>query len=923
MKKTIIAFLLIIMGQAQICAKTEMVNITMQRAYTVLQGIYGSSIDSMNVYVRTSYEVINLPSIPSYMSNYMYHVLETGAPRYVFFVDEEPMKGWEHNCACYQIPKFIPYAGYPVSDYYKVEMNMPPTDSGFIPYHLFTSNGSNATNIINVSESAFSNPNASHTYAVILSGGVNCMSNYNRYWNDCSFIYQTLTKKYNIPKSHLYTLVADGTSPGADMVDVSTGAFTSSPLDLDGDGVADINYAATLNNVQQVMAELADSLTEDDQLFFYVIDHGGRTANFGHSYIYLWNGDILYDYQLKNMVDNITAKNINFVFGQCYSGGFVDDLEGPNRTIATACAYNEVSWACSNIAYDEFVYHWTCAMSGTNVTGDSISADVNSDFRTSMQEAYNYAETNDARSETPQFSSNPEHLSQNIAFDGNFVDDYDLYIKDYEGDVGLELPNNKTLPIWESPDIWVRNQEDGDSVFETEPLHVVNTFQIFFTYVRVHNRGTKDYPGDTMFVHLFWADAAVGLDVSTWMGQNYAGGGSNTFTGGLCYPYGTPIGPIAAGCDTVVKVGWQLPSGLLQNIINAGGTFHICHLAVINNKPVFSIPTDIQDLTDGTTYIKRFQKRWIAQENATFYTSPAAASQGLPLVVRNTFDEEREVSIEILPSEKSRAAMKKTEVSVKLAPTLYKAWNTGGRKALKAMTYASMPEKIYLQASDSKIQDLKLAAHQADKIICYFDVVADEDITEDTYYEFDIIQRDKLTGEIMDGEHVKILLQPRQAIQPKIATSIEKGKVVLEEQNVSEASRYEWYDQAGTKVAEGKKVAIMPNSKNKNYRVKVVAEKDGAVNYASTSVKSATVSIEHIAPLPFGSQLTVRLTEAATANMKICITSADDPTVAEEYSVKQGEREMTLYTSQFEKGVCLVTLMQDGQVVDTRKVLHE
>lgn len=922
MKKTIFLVLcFIIMGQVHVNGQSYPVS--EQQVYGLLQDIYGTAIDSMDVFVKESSETVDLPSCPSDMAFYLYFVIKYGINHYVFYVDEEPMKGWEHSCACYHVPKNLPSSNVSLSDfYYKVEMTMPPAESGFVPYHISSSNSLISTNIINVSEGAY-NPNAAHTYAVILSGGAEPQSNHIRYWNDCSFIYQTLTKKYRIPKSHIYSLVADGTDPGEDSYDWHTGSYMSSPLDFDGDGAADINYAATLSNVQQVMGQLATTLTADDELFFYVIDHGGITSDLAHSYICLWNREVLYDNALKTMVDNITAKSINFVFGQCYSGGFVDDLAGPNRTIATACAYNEKSWTCSNMAYDEFVYHWTCAMSGTNVTGDSISADANSDFRTSMLEAYNYAETNDTKGETPQFSSTPGHLAQNIAFDGNFVDDYDLYIKDYDGDVGLEFPNNKALPIWESPDIWIRNQPDGNVVTESEPLHVVNKYQLFYTYVRVHNRGTKDYPGGTMFLHLFWADAAVGLDVSTWTGQNYAGGGSDTFTGGMCSTSGVPISPIAAGCDTVIEVGWQLPPVLLQNIINAGGTFHICHLAVINNKPAFNIPMDVQDMTDGSAYVKRFQKRWIAQENATFYSSPAAASQGLPLVVRNTFDEEREVSIEILPSEKSRAAMKKTEVSVKLPPTLCKAWNTGGRKAQKAMTYTSMPEKIYLQASDSKIQDLKLAAHQADKMVCYFDVVADEDITEDTYYEFDIVQRDKLTGEIMDGEHVKILLQPRQAIQPKIATSTEQGEVVLEEQNVSEASRYEWYDESGTKVAEGKKVAIKPNAKNQNYRVKVVAEKDGAVNYASASVKPATVGIERIAPLPFGSQLTVRLTEAALANMKIRVTSATDPTVAEEYSIKQGEREMTLYTSQFEKGVCLVTLLQDGQVVDTRKVMHE
>lgn len=925
MKKTfLLALLLMILGQVQIHAQLRPVSI--QQAYGLLQSIYGTSIDSMNVSVKECSEVINRPISRNDMSSYMYYVLTRPKPYWIFFVDEEPLKGWEHNCACYYIPQNLLAGNSPLSNhYYKVELNMPPAESGFTSYHVSSSNSLNGINIINVSESTFCNPNAAHTYAVILSGGAYPQANRSRYWNDCSFIYQTLTKKYKIPKSHIYSLISDGTSPGIDIDDWTTDTHMSSPLDFDGDSVADINYAATFSNVQQVMTELADSMTEEDQLFFYVIDHGGHTPNYEHSFIWLWDSDSLYDYQLKNMVDNITAKNINFVLGQCYSGGFVDDLQGANRTIATASAYNESSWACSNYQYDEFVYHWTCAMSGTDANLDSISADVNGDFRTSMLEAYNYAEAHDIRYETPQFSSSPNHLAQNIAFDGNFVDDYDLYISDFEGDVGLEMPDGKSLPIWNSPDIWIRNQTDGDVVFETEPLHVVDEDQDFYTYVRVHNRGTKDYLGGAFYVHLFWADASVGLDYNTWAGNNNGNNSGNTFTGGPCRTTGRHLtDTIAAGESRVIRIKWTLPEELLDNIIANGGYFHICHLVTITNNPNSIHSTTWQDMTDGTAYVKRFQKRWIAQENATFYNSPAAASQGLPLVVRNTFGEEREVNIEILPSDRSRAAMNKTEVAVKLPQALYKAWNTGGRKAQKAMAYVSAPEKVYLQACDSKIQDIRLDAHQADKMVCYFNVIADEDITEDTYYEFNIIQRDKLTGEIMDGENVRILMQPRHAIKPEVVTTVGNDGVVLEERNVSEAARYEWYDETGMKVAEGKKVTIKPNSKIKTYRLKVIAEKDGAVNYASASMEpKATFGIESIAPLPIGSQLTIRLTGSASANTKIRITSASDPTVSEVYTVKQGEREMTLFTSQFDKGVCLVTLLKDGKVVDSRKVMHE
>ena len=78
---------------------------------------------------------------------------------------------------------------------------------------------------------------ASRTYAVILSGGVDKFSNYERYWNDCSFIYQTLVNKYGVPKQNIYPIMSDGDNPAVDM-HCPSGSFVSQPLDLDFDGVS-------------------------------------------------------------------------------------------------------------------------------------------------------------------------------------------------------------------------------------------------------------------------------------------------------------------------------------------------------------------------------------------------------------------------------------------------------------------------------------------------------------------------------------------------------------------------------------------------------------------------------------------------------------------------------------------------------------
>ena len=88
---------------------------------------------------------------------------------------------------------------------------------------------------------------SNNEYAVIISGGCNKFSNRERYWNDCSAMYQALVNVYNYDKDKIFVLMADGTNPGADL-HLNNGSYISSPLDLDGDGIDDIQYSATYSN---------------------------------------------------------------------------------------------------------------------------------------------------------------------------------------------------------------------------------------------------------------------------------------------------------------------------------------------------------------------------------------------------------------------------------------------------------------------------------------------------------------------------------------------------------------------------------------------------------------------------------------------------------------------------------------------------
>ena len=253
-------------------------------------------------------------------------------------------------------------------------------------------------------------------FAVIVSGGMNKLMNHERYFNDCAFLYSTLRRDCHLERDHIFVLMSDGGAPGDDMMVDDANGFCSSPDDLDGDGQRDVFLAATMDNLLDVMDRLYKRLTSDDHLFLFLIDHGGYFDLAGDSYLWLWGGDILTDHMLGLILNGFPTSSVNIVMGQCYSGGFIDNLQGDGRVIATACRSDELSWKCPDRVYDEFVYHWTCAIAGHDEEGMPIDADADGDGQVTMDEAFSYARQHDRCDETPQYSSTPADLGGRWSF---------------------------------------------------------------------------------------------------------------------------------------------------------------------------------------------------------------------------------------------------------------------------------------------------------------------------------------------------------------------------------------------------------------------------------------------------------------------------------------------------------------------------
>ena len=822
-----------------------------------------------------------------------------------FFVDAEPMKGWEHDCYIVSIAKEIGEYLSPAP--LLTKFRLPPMGN-FSPLEVKNRYGVRAFQKPYVKKATLTNEvksAAGRTYAVILSGGHNKYSNSERYWNDCSFVYQTLVNKYGVPKNNIAVVMSDGTNPAEDM-HLTTGGYKSSPLDLDNDGRPDIQYAATHANVKNVLSNFSQRIEKDDHLFFYVIDHGGTRDENNQSYICLWNGEKLHDYELADWLRPFNDKQVyvNAVLGQCFSGGFVEELTNVGCVVATASESDKSSYSCQDIPYDEFVYHWTSAINGADAYGKLVSSDVDNNNRVTMEEAFMYAKQKDCAPEHPQYKSNPISVGEDLAFN-NLPEAVDLYIKDNDEDTGKE-PNLTTKEFWKSPDIWVRNKVDSIKEHEN-PYYSPEHFACII-YVRVYNRGKEDFNGVGQWLHVYWAQASTGLTIKAWKGKELY---KNHVSGG--HLRAVPIPKIPAGGFSDIPVGWSMPGDLISSPSDNG-----------TEKHHFCLTARILDTFDDDSYDPKkthFDVRGsndIAQKNVSI-VSRRELSKGITVFVRNIYGNNHKYSLELRTStEKDKLLFTKANVKMKMAKPIYKAWERGGLRATDIVyNPTASPYSVKLNSSSSKLENICMNGAEFEKVTMNFDFhTSSTDPNEK--YTFDLIQKDE-TGNIVGGETfiVEAPLHIHQGIE---ITPIDLGdgryKLSTDWQ---ETDRVLWTDAVGSDVGTGNNITVTPTLTNNKFSA-IAISSQGEMAQETITLESKT-GFKSISPTLVEDFIDIELhspVKSGNAVLRVNSLTQAGSILLSKY-IPLNIKKIQLNATSLPSGIYVLTYFVDNQIVDSRK----
>lgn len=159
---------------------------------------------------------------------------------------------------------------------------------------------------------------------------------FDEFWNDTYLMWEMLYSKDEYTNENIYVLFKDGSDFNFNDMDDRYKSFPNYCISSITD------YSASKANVQQVFADLATKVTNNDFVYVWIMSHGGNTdpSGTGNSYVYLngynpANPDAgrLYDYELVSMLQSLNAHKILVTIQAPHSGGFATSWTGSENTI--------------------------------------------------------------------------------------------------------------------------------------------------------------------------------------------------------------------------------------------------------------------------------------------------------------------------------------------------------------------------------------------------------------------------------------------------------------------------------------------------------------------------------------------------------------------------------------------------------------
>jgi parallel beta-helix repeat protein len=276
---------------------------------------------------------------------------------------------------------------------------------------------------------------------------------------------------------------------------------------------------------------------------------------------------------------------------------------------------------------------------------------------------------------TLQTDTPDDNVSNNtLALSFAVVDDrLDVWARDNLSDTGQEPSSG---PVWQSPDVWVRNSADGGTTPQ-DPINATTNI----VYVTVRNRGTL--PATNVAATVYWHPPSLVIGQSWWQ------------------PIGTvTVTQLAPGAAQVVSMSWPL------NIGGMTGPYHTCLLGVITTTQ--DVAPMMWDVQGSNNLIQRNVDVIPQQLDGSSLDMATSANEGSTFSVGNPYPGEQLVDVLIDASSIPITA----ELRIDLGE-LYERWEQLGQGSMTGAAHVNGTTVITIAGgTQAEITGIPLAGEE-------------------------------------------------------------------------------------------------------------------------------------------------------------------------------------------------------------------
>lgn len=481
----------------------------------------------------------------------------------------------------------------------------------------------------------------------------------------------------------------------------------------------------------------------------------------------------------------------------------------------------------------------------------------------------------------------------------------DLYISNSYNDTGIE-PDLTSNIIYDSPDIWIRNNDDNGTVPQNGEYHPTNPN---YVYVKVRNRGVITSTANDS-LELYWAKAGTALEWDDYWDGTYKIG--NLPMGGKIRKQAIPI--LQPEEETIVKFEWNVPRPEDYQHID-WEFWHFCLLArIVSNDDPMSV-IEINDLNQNVK-----NNNNLAWKNLAIFDMEPNKPKGASIYAINPRNVAKAYRFRFFTE---TLIFEEAEIRATLSPTIYNAWVSGGRLGT-GISDTEEDNVILINTSDATIENVILDPLEMGTINLKFNFLTEE-YTSTPNYKYYLEQRDMIDNKLLGGEAYLINTPGRDLFYADADGNKEANNneaILLSATDIGEDAVYNWYDSDGNKVHQGKDYTITVND-DREYKLEITAAADGYRDYDNVTVSLKPNAINNISPNPTTSstiQVDYTINYGNNAYIKIIPVYGASGN-GTNYPVNVNQNTINIDLTGYVLGAYKVVLYCDGNIVESKNLL--